>query len=324
MIDGGALSTTVQRTNTVFALTTSTFTFTATQTTHQLTFKPTSQWGIGMGLIVDDISVIIQNGEGSVTNSYNNSSDASGNYPTGTTNVVWSVLDIYGNTVATCTQKVTVLENQAPVITCPSNITVNADNGLCTASITVPAPVVTDNCTVFVPGPELVTNGGFNSGSANWNNCGNIVETGPETNYGGSNPSNIIAEVDPDATTSTTDDRTLCQTISGFVPGRSYTLTFKASRRSTYGTPPTVGADIMIDGGALNTTVQRSNISFALTTSTYTFVATQPTHQLTFKPTSQWGIGLGLIVDDISIKVNTGGSITNSFTGTSNASGALL
>ncbi|HVT84949.1 MAG TPA: T9SS type A sorting domain-containing protein, partial [Chitinophagaceae bacterium] len=322
IIDGGALNTTVQRSNTVFAWTTSTFTFTATQATHQLTFKPTSQWGVGFGLIVDDISIVIQNGEGTITNSYTNTSDASGNYPTGTTNVVWTVKDIHGNTTATCTQTVTVVENQPPVIVCPANITVNAPNGACSANVTIPTPVVTDNCTLFTPGVEMIKNGDFNSGTSNWNTCGNIVETGAETDYGGSNSSNRIAEIDPDVTSSTTDDRTLCQTISGFVPGRSYTLSFKASRRSTYGTPATVGANIVIDGGALNTTVQRSNINFDLTTSTYTFVATQTTHQLKFTPTSQWGVGLGLIVDDISIKANTGGTITNSFNNTSNASGS--
>ena len=33
-----------------------------------------------------------------------------------------------------CTQSVTVEDNEAPSIACPSDLTVNTDSGLCTAS----------------------------------------------------------------------------------------------------------------------------------------------------------------------------------------------
>ena len=35
-----------------------------------------------------------------------------------------------------------------PTITCPGDITVNNDPGLCSANVTVPIPVASDNCSV--------------------------------------------------------------------------------------------------------------------------------------------------------------------------------
>ncbi|WP_034060658.1 HYR domain-containing protein [Lacinutrix jangbogonensis] len=46
----------------------------------------------------------------------------------------------------TCTFNVTVIDNEAPSITCAQNITVNNDSGQCTAAITVIPPTATDNC----------------------------------------------------------------------------------------------------------------------------------------------------------------------------------
>ena len=65
----------------------------------------------------------------------------------GNTTVTWTVTDAAGNT-AQCTQTVTVLDNIDPTITCPSDITVNADAGACEATgITLASPVAGDNCT---------------------------------------------------------------------------------------------------------------------------------------------------------------------------------
>ncbi len=66
----------------------------------------------------------------------------------GVTLVVWTATDYAGNT-ASCTQAVTVVDAEAPVVICPSNITVEA--GPCLASVTnlnLGEPVVTDNCAV--------------------------------------------------------------------------------------------------------------------------------------------------------------------------------
>jgi gliding motility-associated-like protein len=84
----------------------------------------------------------------SLSNNFNNSSDASGNYTVGATNITWTATDASGNT-ATCVQTVTVVDNQLPTITCPANLTVNASNGACTASsVNLGAPITADNCTV--------------------------------------------------------------------------------------------------------------------------------------------------------------------------------
>ena len=58
-------------------------------------------------------------GVASVTN------NAPPTYPKGTTTVIWTVIDIHGNTT-TCSQKVTVTDNENPIIkTCPSEKTLN-------------------------------------------------------------------------------------------------------------------------------------------------------------------------------------------------------
>lgn len=217
-------------------------------------------------------------------------SPASGSFfAVGTTTVTATADDGNANT-STCTFTVTVNDTQAPSITCAAPVTIGNTPGLCTGTTTLTAPVVTDNCDVA---PQLTTNGSFTSGGDNWNQCGNNVEAyGTEAGYGGSNPSNAVAEIDHEPVT-------LCQNINGFVVGQTYQLTFKASRRS--GAPSTVGTIITIDGGALNTTVSRSNSVFSLTAETISFVATQTTHQLKFEPSAGWGGTVGFIIDDIAI-----------------------
>jgi hypothetical protein len=65
-------------------------------------------------------------------------------YPVGVTNVIWTVTDVNGNT-STCTQTVTVIDNEAPVL--PIILDVNVECG-----VTIPVPVATDNCAGSVPG----------------------------------------------------------------------------------------------------------------------------------------------------------------------------
>ncbi|MFA6950763.1 MAG: HYR domain-containing protein, partial [Lentimicrobiaceae bacterium] len=82
----------------------------------------------------------------SVVNDFNSTPDASGFYPVGTTTVVWTVTDIHGNT-ATCTTTVTIADSELPTIICPENADAIAGED-CTATITIPEPVVSDNCGV--------------------------------------------------------------------------------------------------------------------------------------------------------------------------------
>ncbi len=62
------------------------------------------------------------------------------------TTVTWTATDAKGNT-ATCTQTVTVLDNQPPVITCPADVAVSTDEGKDTASnVNLGSPTASDNC----------------------------------------------------------------------------------------------------------------------------------------------------------------------------------
>jgi len=84
----------------------------------------------------------------------------SGNvFPVGSTTVNYSVTDAHGNTT-TATQTVTVIDNTVPVISCPSNITLEptCPSG---AIATYTAPVGTDNC----PGATTTRTAGLASGS---------------------------------------------------------------------------------------------------------------------------------------------------------------
>src|SRR4029079_8169242 len=86
-------------------------------------------------------------GVASAINSFNSTADASGTYPVGTTTVTWTVTDIHGNN-NTCSQLITVTDNEKPSITCAADQTQPADGGVCNAAVTVIAPSTSDNCGV--------------------------------------------------------------------------------------------------------------------------------------------------------------------------------
>ncbi len=81
------------------------------------------------------------------------------NFPLGTTTVTWTASDAYGNSTS-CTQLVTVTDNEAPVLSCPADVTVSTDPGLCSATVSVPLLGISENCTV-----ASVTND-YNGGGA--------------------------------------------------------------------------------------------------------------------------------------------------------------
>src|SRR5690606_25323350 len=64
----------------------------------------------------------------------------------GTLNVTLYVEDAYGNT-SSCTATVTVEDNIAPTIACPTDIILSNDAGQCDAVVTWTAPTGADNCT---------------------------------------------------------------------------------------------------------------------------------------------------------------------------------
>ncbi len=80
-----------------------------------------------------------------IENDYNNTANASGTYPVGNTTVTWTATDEAGNT-NTCSQTITVTDDETPSISCPANISASNTLGTCTAVVTYTAPVGTDNC----------------------------------------------------------------------------------------------------------------------------------------------------------------------------------
>ena len=85
-----------------------------------------------------------------IENDYNNTADASGSYPVGTTTVIWTISDNLGNTT-TCTQTV-VVNDLPPTISCPGNVSETiAPDGCTKDDVTVGSPVWGDNC----PNPVL-------------------------------------------------------------------------------------------------------------------------------------------------------------------------
>jgi len=68
-------------------------------------------------------------------------------FPLGDTYITYTATDRAGNTNATeAKQKVTVVDNTPPVISCPANITHNTDPGSCSATVNPGTATATDNC----------------------------------------------------------------------------------------------------------------------------------------------------------------------------------
>ena len=134
---------------------------------------------------------------------------------------------------------------------------------------------------------QVITNGNFNGGTTGWG-CNPEVNT--ESVYGGSSVTNQVAEVDEAAG--------LCQTISGFTVGSYYRLSMVVSRRTTCG-PTVQGMKITFSNNALNASVSRNGTNFALTTETFTFVATSTTQTLNFAATTAGTCNL--LVDNVSL-----------------------
>jgi hypothetical protein len=91
-------------------------------------------------------------------------------YPAGITTNTFTTTDAFGNT-ASCSFNVTVVDNQAPVIACPANITTSVNPGVCNATVSFSTPVGTDNCT----GATTTQTSGLPSG-ANFPR-GNVLNT---------------------------------------------------------------------------------------------------------------------------------------------------
>jgi len=73
----------------------------------------------------------------SVINDFNGTSNASDDYPVGTTTVLWTVTDVNNNT-ATCSQTITITDDEVPIITCPIDVYTSSDINSCNATVIIP------------------------------------------------------------------------------------------------------------------------------------------------------------------------------------------
>lgn len=75
--------------------------------------------------------------------------DAPAIFNVGTTKVIWTATDIYGN-FDTTVQKITVIDNELPVVTLgTTSYQLNNEPGKCGATVTLEKPVATDNCGIL-------------------------------------------------------------------------------------------------------------------------------------------------------------------------------
>ena len=68
-------------------------------------------------------------------------------FPVGTTQVTYTATDAAGN-IGSATQNVTVIDNTAPVVTPPADVTAPADPDSCSANVNPGTATATDNCSV--------------------------------------------------------------------------------------------------------------------------------------------------------------------------------
>ncbi len=96
-----------------------------------------------------------------ITNSLNLPENASAFYPVGTTTIEWTIVDECGN-ISTCSMTVTVIDNELPVINCPSDIIACSTETIilepATGSDNCGDVIITNNApATFDPGVTLIT-----------------------------------------------------------------------------------------------------------------------------------------------------------------------
>lgn len=141
---------------------------------------------------------------------------------------------------------------------------------------------------------QSFVNGNFEGGSTGWSGC--TVEIGTAPTYGGTGTGHV-AEVDGNTSTGLSDDRLLCQDISGFTIGSVYRISFDATRRGS-NTPPDPVVVTMTMDDALDRTVTRSG-GYAMVHGYFDFTATLTTHAFHVSPNFQGSYGM--LFDNFSI-----------------------
>ncbi len=178
------------------------------------------------------------------------------NFPVGTTTNTFRVTDGSGNST-TCSFTVVITDTQLPSISCPSNQSVNASVGQCTATVSYTAPVGTDNC----PSPSTAQILGQASGTSF--PAGTTINRFVVTDASGNTSScsfnvvvidNQVPTIACPANIVGTNDPGLCSMVV------------------TYSTP--AGADNCPGAGTIRTTGLASGSAFPVGTTTTTYRVT--------------------------------------------------
>lgn len=173
---------------------------------------------------------------------------------------------------------------------------------------------------LFMSAQNLTTNSSFNNSSTGWtSSCS--VEVNPETTYGGTNASNYVTEIDM--------ERCLDQNIC-IMPGATYVLSFRATRRIDANTPNNPGISIKVRGvntnfNYVNSTKSYNNNTWSWTTETFTFSVPANSSDKSVNLHIQDNNGhstYGVILDDIEMHLQTDMAITGNTTAVVNSTNA--
>ena len=157
---------------------------------------------------------------------------------------------------------------------------------------------------IFLPGTiftqNMMSNPRFSAGNANWNYNGMSVEVEDETNYGGSNRNNKVAEIDK--------EQGLRQRVA-ITRGITYQFKMKASRRTSGGTMANPGITLKIFGSTsnnnyINTNKAYNNTSFSFSSEVFTFtVPSNSTDNFVIVEISKNNnnTNLGVVIDDVEM-----------------------
>jgi alpha-tubulin suppressor-like RCC1 family protein/phosphoheptose isomerase len=94
-----------------------------------------SNWTVGSPQFNNSITI---------TNNFNGKTYASGYYPVGSTDVIWTATDKHDN-ISTCSTLVTIYDDDSPFAITPGDQILNMDANTCTASYSIPN-ILFDNC----------------------------------------------------------------------------------------------------------------------------------------------------------------------------------
>lgn len=194
-------------------------------------------------------------------------------FPVGETTETYTVTDLSGNTES-CSFTITVLDTISPVITCPSDIEVDANTGECTAIVSYPNATATDNCDGD-PAIELISGPASGSEfvvgvttivfeatdeSGNTTTCSFTVTVNGETEPSITCPGDLVVSTNADSCGAVVDyplptaedacggDITL-EMLAGLDPGSYFplgTTTIEYSATNTFGETVTCSFDVTV------------------------------------------------------------------------------